>query len=126
VNGNLVKAQNMKGGSRGLVLSLLGGLTIGLSGILLGMVGWGAYRFAAAMFLLVFSAVPQLAFGILVLVCAVVAKRVVVIASSVISLLWFLFFAVVYAGWASHLLVCVVGMVGGILGMLGGLLLEKK
>ena len=126
MNGNLVKAQNMKGGSRGLVLSLLGGLTIGLSGILLGMVGWGAYGFAAAMFLLVFSAIPQLAFGILVLICAVVGKRVVVIASSVTSLLWFLFFAVVYAHWASYLLVCLVGMVGGVLGVSGGLLLEKK
>ena len=116
----------MKGGSRGLVLSLLGGLTIGLSGILLGMVGWGAYRFAVAMFLLVFSAIPQLAFGILVLICAVARRRLVILASSVISLLWFLFYAVVYADWASYLLVCVVGMVGGVLGMLGGLLLEKK
>ena len=125
MNGNLVKAQNMKGGSRGLVLSLLGGLTIGLSGILLGMVGWGAYRFAAAMFLLVFSAMPQLAFGILVLVCAVARRRLVILASSVTSLLWFLFFAVVYADWASYLLVCVVGMVGGVLGILGSLLSEK-
>ena len=116
----------MKGGSRGLVMSLLGGLTIVLSGTLLGMVGWRAYRFAVAMFLLVFSAIPQLAFGILVLVCAVVGKRVVILASSVISLSWFLFFAVVYADWASYLLVCVVGMVGGVLGILGGLLLEKK
>jgi len=44
----------------------------------------------------------------------------------VISLLWFLFFAVVYAHWASYLLVCVVGMVGGILGIFGSLLIEKK
>lgn len=125
MNANLVKAQNMKGGSRGLVLSLLGGLTIVLSGTLLGMVGWGSYGFAAAMFLLVFSAIPQLAFGILVLICAVARRRLVVIASSVTSLLWFLFFALVYADWASYLLVCVVGMVGGVLGILGSLLSEK-
>jgi len=50
----------------------------------------------------------------------------VILASSVISLLWFLFFAVTYADWASYQLTCVVGVAGGILGMLGGLLLEKK
>ena len=126
VASKLVKVQGLKGGSSGLVLSLLGGLTIVLSGALLGMVGWGAYRFAAAMFLLAFSAIPQLAFGILALICAVARKRIVILASSVISLLWFLFFAVVYAHWASYLLVCVVGMVGGILGIFGSLLIEKK
>ena len=122
----LVKVQGLKGGSSGLVLSLLGGLTIVLSGTLLGMIGWGAYRFAAAMFLLIFSAIPQLAFGILVLICAVARRRLVVLASSVISLLWFLFFAVIYADWALYLLTCAVGVAGGILSMLGGLLLEKK
>ena len=114
------------GGSRGLVLPLLGGFTIVLSGTLVGMVSWGAYRFAAAMFLLVFSAIPQLAFGILVLICAVFRRRLMILASSVISLLWFLFFAVVYAHWASYLLVCAVGMVGDVLGILGGLLSEKN
>jgi len=90
------------------------------------MVGWGAYRFAAAMFLLVFSAIPQLAFGILVLICAVVRRKLVILVSSVVSVLWFLFFTVVYADWAPYLLVCVVGVAGGIFGILGGLLLEKK
>jgi putative Ca2+/H+ antiporter (TMEM165/GDT1 family) len=67
-----------------------------------------------------------LAFGILALICAVAWRRLVILASSVISLLWFLFFAVTYADWASYQLTCVVGVAGGILGMLGGLLLEKK
>lgn len=113
----------LKGASRGSVLSLVGGLIIAFSGILLGLVGWGAYRFAIAMFLVVFSAVPQLAFGILLSICAIARRRVMILTSSVISLLWFLFFAIKYIDWTSYLLACLVGIVGGIF---GGLLLEKK
>ena len=47
MNGKLVEVQ---GGFGGLVLWLFGGLTIVLSEMLLRMVGWGAYRFAVAMF----------------------------------------------------------------------------
>ena len=86
-------------------------------------IGWGAYRFAIAMFLVVFSAVPQLAFGILLSICAIARRRVMILTSSVISLLWFLFFAIKYIDWTSYLLACLVGIVGGIF---GGLLLEKK
>jgi len=116
----------VKGISRGFVLSLVGGLTIAFSGILSGLVGWGAYRFAVAMFLVVFSAVPQLAFGILVSICAVARRRALIFSSSVISLLWFLFFAIMYVDWAPYLLASLAGMVGGIFGIFGGLLLERK
>ncbi len=116
----------VKENSSGSVLSLVGGLTIAFSGILSGLVGWGAYRFAIAMFLVVFSAAPQLAFGILVSICAIAQKRVAILTSSVISLLWFLFFAITHVDWTSYLLACLVGMIGGIFGIIGGLLLEKK
>lgn len=116
----------VKGTSRGPVLSLLGGLIIVFSGILTGLIGWGAYRFAIAMFLVVFSSVPQLAFGILVSISAIARRRVVILTSSVISLFWFLFFAITYVDWASYLLACLVGIVGGILGIFGGLLLASS
>ncbi|MFQ6095615.1 MAG: hypothetical protein ACE5NN_05685 [Candidatus Bathyarchaeia archaeon] len=115
----------VKGTSRGSVLSLLGGLIIVFSGILAGLVCWAAHRFAIAMFLVVFSSVPQLAFGILVSISAIAWRRIVILTSSVISLLWFLFFAIANVDWTSYLLACLVGIVGGILGIFGGLLLEK-
>lgn len=55
MNGKLVEVQ---GGFGGLVLWLFGGLTIVLSGMLLRMVGWGAYRFAVAMFFAGFQRYP--------------------------------------------------------------------
>lgn len=127
MNGRLAEVQGeVEWVSKGFVLSLVGGLMIVSSGVLSGLVGWGAYRFPIAMFLVVFSTVPQLAFGILVSICAFARRRVVILIFSVISLLWFLFFAIVYVDWTSYLIVCLVGIVGGISGILGGLLLERK
>jgi len=116
----------VKGASRGSVLSLVGGLIIAFSGILLGLVGWGAYRFAIAMFLVVFNAVPQLALGILVSIFAIAQRRVMTLTSSVISLLLFLFFAIMYVDWTSYLLACLLGIVGGIFSVFGGLILHPS
>ncbi len=105
--------------------SLLGGLIIVFAGMLVGLVGWGAHRFAVAMFVVFFSSIPQLAFGILISICSITQKRLVILASSVISLSWFMFFAITYVDWTSYLLACLVGIVGGILGIFGGLPLEN-
>lgn len=116
----------MEWASTGFVLSLVAALMIVFSGILSGLVGWGAYRFPIAMFLLVFSATPHLAFGILVSILAFARRRVAVLFFSVISLLLFPFFPIVYVDWTTYLLACLVGIVSGIFGILGSLLLEEK
>ena len=110
----------------GEVFPLIGGFAIVFSGILMGLVSWGAYRFPIAMFLVVFTALPQLAFGILVSISAIVQRRAAILISSVISLLWSLFFAIIHIDWIPYLLACLIGVSGSLLSMFGGFLLEKK
>lgn len=112
--------------SKGLVLSLVGGSIILISGLFSGCVGWGAYRAAFAIFVVAFSTIPQLFCGTLVVIGAIAHKRFVVFAFSIISILWFLYFAIMNICWASYLLLCLLGAVGGIFGIFGGLLLGKK
>ena len=106
---------------RGILFSLAGGLIIAFSGGLLGSVGWGAYRASVAIFLLVFSAVPQLALGALVSICAITQKRALTLTLSIVSLLWFLFSAITNANWTPYLLACITGIIGGVLSILSGL-----
>jgi len=100
---------------------LLGGFVIAFSGVFLGLVGWGTYRASAAIFLLVFSALPQLALGALVSICAIAQKRVLTLTLSIVSLIWFLFSAITNANWTPYLLACITGIIGGVLSILSGL-----
>jgi len=119
-----------KKGLTGLLLPLIGGLMIAISGFSRGALGGNVsvYGYAEAMFILFFSIIPGVLSGATILFSALARKRIVVIVLSAISLFYFplIYQSLIYDDVRLYVPPIILSISGSICGIVGGLLIQKK